>query len=133
MERARVAARNRRGDAVESQRLQFLSLRQFFNDKQIVKFSVLLLGNIGSHVNITSGCQRHQARNEVPALGQTFEVNSWKRLRFLHPVKMMRPGLLATEDEVRRFRAEARLAAALQHPNIVAIHEVGEDDGLYRS
>jgi non-specific serine/threonine protein kinase/serine/threonine-protein kinase len=45
----------------------------------------------------------------------------------------MRPGLLATEDEVRRFRAEARLAAALQHPNIVAIHEIGEDDGLYRS
>ena len=46
-------------------------------------------------------------------------------------VKMMRPGLLATEDEVRRFRAEARLAAALQHPNIVAIHEIGERDGLY--
>jgi serine/threonine-protein kinase len=46
-------------------------------------------------------------------------------------VKMMRPGLLATEDEVRRFRAEAKTAAAMQHPNIVAIHEVGEFDGLH--
>ena len=46
-------------------------------------------------------------------------------------VKMMRPGVLATEDEIRRFQAEARTAAGMQHPNIVAIHEVGEFDGLH--
>jgi tRNA A-37 threonylcarbamoyl transferase component Bud32 len=46
-------------------------------------------------------------------------------------VKMMRPGLLATETEIQRFRAEARTAASLQHPNIVAIHEVGEFEGLH--
>jgi serine/threonine protein kinase/WD40 repeat protein len=46
-------------------------------------------------------------------------------------VKMMRPGLLATEDEIRRFRVEAEAVANLQHPNIVAIHEVGEQDGLH--
>ena len=46
-------------------------------------------------------------------------------------VKMMRPGVLSTEDEIRRFQAEARTAASMQHPNIVAIHEVGEFDGLH--
>src|SRR5580658_4668256 len=46
-------------------------------------------------------------------------------------VKMMRPGLLATPAEIRRFYAEAKTAARLQHPNIVAIHEVGEFEGLH--
>jgi tRNA A-37 threonylcarbamoyl transferase component Bud32 len=46
-------------------------------------------------------------------------------------VKMMRPGLLASEAEIQRFRAEARTAASLQHPSIVAIHEVGEFEGLH--
>lgn len=46
-------------------------------------------------------------------------------------IKMMRPGVLATDDEIRRFQTEARTAASMQHPNIVAIHEVGECEGLH--
>ena len=45
-------------------------------------------------------------------------------------VKMMRPGLLLSEADIQRFHVEAEAAASLQHPNIVAIHEVGEHDGL---
>jgi TRAP transporter TAXI family solute receptor len=40
-------------------------------------------------------------------------------------VKMIRSGMLAGEDEVRRFRTEARAAAKLQHPNIVTVHHFG--------
>lgn len=44
-------------------------------------------------------------------------------------LKMIRSGQFASQREVKRFMAEARLTARLRHPNIVAIHEVGEVGG----
>src|SRR5262245_27519046 len=46
-------------------------------------------------------------------------------------LKMIRSAALASDDEVRRFRAEAAAAAGLDHPNIVPIHEVGEYQGQH--
>ncbi|MGW6533243.1 protein kinase domain-containing protein [Streptomyces venezuelae] len=49
-------------------------------------------------------------------------------------VKLLVPGPAASEDERRellaRFRQEARAAASLDSPYIVAVHDHGEDDGI---
>jgi serine/threonine-protein kinase len=41
-------------------------------------------------------------------------------------VKKIRDSDLARPEDVARFQSEATAAAKLQHPHIVAIHEVGQ-------
>ncbi|MFO0907852.1 MAG: protein kinase [Isosphaeraceae bacterium] len=43
-------------------------------------------------------------------------------------IKIPAPGNLGVGDELTRFLREARAAAQLQHPAIVPIHEVGQED-----
>ncbi|HEV8068355.1 MAG TPA: tetratricopeptide repeat protein [Planctomycetaceae bacterium] len=46
-------------------------------------------------------------------------------------LKMILAGHLASEADVQRFYVEAKAAANLQHPNIVAIHEIGQHEGQH--
>ena len=46
-------------------------------------------------------------------------------------VKILRGDLADDEKFVRRFQREAIAASSLNHPNIVEMYDVGEDDGKY--
>jgi serine/threonine-protein kinase len=45
-------------------------------------------------------------------------------------LKILPADLAANQDRMRRFVQEAKAAAALNHPNIATIHEIGESDGV---
>jgi serine/threonine protein kinase len=45
-------------------------------------------------------------------------------------VKVLPQKLATDPDAMKRFRREARAVAALSHPNIVAIHDFGEQDSV---
>src|SRR5215467_8705451 len=44
-------------------------------------------------------------------------------------VKVLHPELAVNPQIRRRFEAEARAAARLGHPNVVAVYDTGEDGG----
>ena len=46
-------------------------------------------------------------------------------------IKMIKTGQLASDDELHRFQSEAEAAAQLDHPNIVPVFEVGEQNGRH--
>ena len=44
-------------------------------------------------------------------------------------VKILPASFAADPDRLRRFEQEARAVAALNHPNILGVHDLGQQDG----
>jgi hypothetical protein len=61
-------------------------------------------------------------------MGEVFRARD-ERLGRDVALKLIRPASGDNPDHLRRFELEARAAAALNHPNIVAIYDVGFNDG----
>jgi serine/threonine-protein kinase len=54
-----------------------------------------------------------------------------QRLRRKVALKLLPAQFTQDADRVRRFEQEARAASALNHPNIITIHEIGQVDGRH--
>jgi serine/threonine-protein kinase len=46
-------------------------------------------------------------------------------------LKLLRAEFTANKERLRRFQQEARAASSLNHPNILTIHEIGQNDSLH--
>src|ERR1700749_437342 len=46
-------------------------------------------------------------------------------------LKLIQPGMSGDSDFLERFRRESRLAASIDHPNVVPVFGAGEEEGVW--
>ena len=61
-------------------------------------------------------------------MGAVYKARDTRLGRFV-AIKVLLPGKPSDPDRRQRFMQEAKAASALNHPNIVTVHEIGEQDG----
>ena len=73
---------------------------------------------------------RYELRGVLGRGGMAVVHDGWDdRLNRPVAIKMLHPGGFSQPGVRDRFEAEALASATLNHPNIVAVHDAGEDDG----
>src|SRR6266566_1007350 len=74
---------------------------------------------------------RYEIRSKIGAggMGEVYLAED-TRLHRNVALKILPADLASNQDRIRRFEQEATAAAALNHPNIAIIHEIGESDGV---
>ena len=72
---------------------------------------------------------RYQILEEIAAGGQGTVYRAFDTdTRQIVALKVLHPNLSGDSSYIERFRREASLAASIDHPNVVKIFEVGQDD-----
>jgi Tol biopolymer transport system component len=63
-------------------------------------------------------------------MGEVYRARDTRLLRDV-ALKVLPPSFVNDPERLRRFEQEARAIAALNHPNIVAVHDVGSANGVH--
>jgi serine/threonine-protein kinase len=92
-----------------------------------------MLSGTGLRISISAGTKlgRYEIRSKLGAggMGEVYMAED-SQLRRRVALKILPGDLASNQDRMRRFIREAQAAAALNHPNIATIHEIGESDGV---
>ena len=92
-----------------------------------------MLSGTGLRISILAGTKlgRYEIRSKLGAggMGEVYLAED-SQLRRRVALKILPGDLASNQDRMRRFIQEAQAAAALNHPNIATIHEIGESDGV---
>src|SRR3990172_8569144 len=84
--------------------------------------------------NFSSGASlgHYEIKSQLGAggMGEVYLAHDTKLNRKV-ALKILPADLAANQDRMRRFVQEAKAAAALNHPNIAHIYEIGESDGVH--
>ena len=67
---------------------------------------------------------------DVGGMGVVFKAVH-RTMNRIVAIKMIDPQILSTQDHVRRFQREVRVAATLEHPNIVRSYDADRANGAY--
>src|SRR6476659_5785661 len=78
--------------------------------------------------NTTLSHYRIKSQLGAGGMGEVYLAEDTKLDRRV-ALKILPADLAANQDRMRRFVQEAKAAAALNHPNIAHIYEIGESDG----
>ena len=87
-----------------------------------VEEAQLLTGRQVGHYQILS-------RLGEGGMGVVYKAHDQHLDRFV-AIKVLPPELVADPDRKRRFIQEAKTASALNHPNIITIHDIASDNGI---
>lgn len=89
---------------------------------------ILFAGNF-NNIGRVLGPYRIVQRLSAGGMGEVYLAED-SRLNRLVALKILPTYFLSDDMRLRRFQREAQAASALNHPNILTIHEVGESEGL---